>query len=207
MTPCCDGKKDIKRKVTDVVVVALPPPLSLSRSPPLPLPLSLSPSLSLPPPPLSLPLHHEEKTHPPPPLSRLHPLDRPRADPRHRRLRAVDLHVQPRPPPERPHRPEPRLVVGPAAADEHLHLRLLDRVGGPLERADDALERRGDVGEVGDAAADDQRALLAVAGAGRGDREDLLGVLVRLGLVGRARVLGVVSELLPEREFFFFFFF
>jgi hypothetical protein len=75
---------------------------------------------------------------------------------------------------------------------------LLERALVLLECADDALEGGRNVREVGDAAANDEDLALLVDVAPGDEREDRLGVLVRLALGRRARVLAVVGELVRK---------
>jgi hypothetical protein len=71
-------------------------------------------------------------------------------------LRAEDLDLDAEGLAEEAHGLEALLVVGPAAADKDADFVELQALLVLLERADDALEGGGDVGEVGDAAADDE---------------------------------------------------
>mmetsp|Transcript_32634 Transcript_32634/g.83375 ORF Transcript_32634/g.83375 Transcript_32634/m.83375 type:complete len:509 (-) Transcript_32634:43-1569(-) len=121
------------------------------------------------------------------------------ADVGHAGLGAVHLHVQAQLSTERAHGGQPALVVGPAAAHEELHLGGHHLVAHLAQRADDAGEGDGDVGEVGDAAADEQRAPPAVR-CGGGALQHGLGVRVRLVRVGRAAVLPVVAQLVRQAQ-------
>ena len=84
------------------------------------------------------------------------------------------------------------MIVGPAAAHVDLDVGLFQGVRRLPHRANDAGKRGRHVGEVGDAAADEQRARAAVGGRRR-DRQQRLGVGVGFGFGRGARVLGVVA--------------
>src|SRR5690606_64785 len=76
---------------------------------------------------------------------------------------------------------------------------VLDKLRGKVaEGADDTLEGAGDVGEVGNAAADEEDLALLVHGGAEHEIEDGAGVVVRLRLGGGTRVLAVARELRGE---------
>ena len=100
-----------------------------------------------------------------------------------------------------PHVLEALLVVGPAAAHPHRRADGLQLLRVHLEGADDAAEGLGDVGEVGDAAADDEHlAAAALVGLRSHQLQDGAGVLEGLVLRGRAGVLAVVGQLAAEAQ-------
>lgn len=66
---------------------------------------------------------------------------------------------------EETHGLEALLVVGSTAANKDANFVLLELVLVLLERLDDTLEGRGDVGEVGDTPTDDEELALGVGGA------------------------------------------
>lgn len=66
---------------------------------------------------------------------------------------------------EEAHGLESLLVVGSSATNKDANLVLLELVLVLLERLDDALEGRSDVGEVGDTSTDDEELALRVGGA------------------------------------------
>eukprot|EP00047_Mylnosiga_fluctuans_P002395 m.224315 g.224315 ORF g.224315 m.224315 type:complete len:1021 (+) comp11078_c0_seq1:64-3126(+) len=92
------------------------------------------------------------------------------------------------------HDVEALLVVRAAAAHVDGDLVALDDVLELLDGAHDALERRGHVGEVGNAAADDKDLAARVLVLGH-EGQHRLRVLVSLLLARRARVLAVVGQL------------
>lgn len=90
---------------------------------------------------------------------------------------------------------EPLLVVGTSSPDPDLGL-VLDEDGSDFsESADDALEGGGYVGEVCNAAADEEDLALWPQRSTEHEVEDGAGVVVSLGLGGSTRVLSVVGEL------------
>mmetsp|Transcript_13165 Transcript_13165/g.52746 ORF Transcript_13165/g.52746 Transcript_13165/m.52746 type:complete len:1108 (+) Transcript_13165:373-3696(+) len=110
-----------------------------------------------------------------------------------------DLHREARLVAEREHHLEALLVVGARAAHEDRHVAGEELVLEGLDRLDEALEGGGDVGEVGDAAADDEDLAVVAFGAAH-EPEDGARVVVRLLVVRRARVLAVVRQLVREAE-------
>ena len=86
------------------------------------------------------------------------------------------------------------LVVGTAASHVDRDAVVDELLVEFVQRLDDALEGGRHVGEVGDAAADEQHLAVGVLLLGH-QVEDGLGVLVRLLLARSARVLAVVGQL------------
>lgn len=87
------------------------------------------------------------------------------------------------------------LVVGASSSDPDLGLVLDEDRGDFSEGADDALEGGGYVGEVGNAAADEEDLTLGPQRGTEHEVEDGAGVVVGLGLGRSTRVLSVVCEL------------
>ena len=75
---------------------------------------------------------------------------------------------------------------------------LVEERGNLTERSNDALESRRDVGEVGDAATDEQDFAFGMVGRAYHQVEHRSRVVVSLGLGRGARVLAVVGELRGE---------
>ena len=86
------------------------------------------------------------------------------------------------------------LVIRPGTTNPDLRLVFVQGRGDFTQGADDAFERRGDVGEVGDAAADEEDFALWVYRGAEHEIQDGAGVVVGLGLGGCARVFAVVGE-------------
>jgi len=93
---------------------------------------------------------------------------------------------------------EPLLIIRPSATDPDLDLVLDEELGKLAEGADDALEGTGDVGEVGDAAADEKDLAVRLDGGAEHEVEDGAGVVVGLRLGRGARVFAVVGEFVGE---------
>mmetsp|Transcript_3441 Transcript_3441/g.13652 ORF Transcript_3441/g.13652 Transcript_3441/m.13652 type:complete len:488 (-) Transcript_3441:84-1547(-) len=110
------------------------------------------------------------------------------------RLGAVDMHGDVDLLADLAHLAKALLVVGTAAADPDAHVPVAELLLVGLERGNDALEGARDVGEVGDAAADDQHLAARILDA-RHEPKDGLGVVEGLLLVGSSGVLAVVRQL------------
>lgn len=90
------------------------------------------------------------------------------------------------------------LVVGTRTADPDLGLVLVEDRCDLAQGADHALESGGDVGEVGDTAADEEDLAVGVCGSAQHQVEDGAGVVVGLGLGRSARVFTIVGEFADE---------
>jgi hypothetical protein len=90
------------------------------------------------------------------------------------------------------------LVVGAGTTDPDLGL-VLDEEGCDFPKgADDTLESRGNVGEVGNTTANEEDLALLVLGSTEHEVEDGAGVVESLGLRRSTRVLAVVGKLTSE---------
>jgi hypothetical protein len=113
-------------------------------------------------------------------------------------LRTEDVHVEAELLADVLHVLETLLVVGAGTADPDLDL-VLDELGGDLsQRANDTLEGRCDVGEVGNTTTDEQDLAFLVLGSTEHEVEDSAGIVEGLSLGGGTRVLTVVGELAGE---------
>jgi len=93
---------------------------------------------------------------------------------------------------------ETLLVVGAGTTDPDLDL-VLNELGSNFSQgADDALEGGGDVGEVGNATADEEYLAFGVLRSTQHQVKDGAGVVERLRLRGRTRVLAIVGKLPSE---------
>lgn len=90
------------------------------------------------------------------------------------------------------------LVVGTGTTDPDLDLVLVQDGGNLTQSADDTLEGRGDVGEVGNTTTDEEDLAVGVGGGAQHQVEDRAGIVEGLGLGGSTGVLTVVGELADE---------
>lgn len=93
---------------------------------------------------------------------------------------------------------ETLLVVGTSTADPDLDVVLDEERGNLADGADDTLEGRGDVCEVGNTTTNEEDLALGVLGSADHEIQDGLGVVEGLRLGGSTRVLTVVGELIGE---------
>lgn len=91
-------------------------------------------------------------------------------------------------------------MVWTSATDKDLGIVFLELGLGLSDGPDDALERIGDVGEVGNAAANDEDLALRM-GMFAHEINNSFGVFEGLGFIGTSRVLSIVGEVFDPAEF------
>jgi hypothetical protein len=113
-------------------------------------------------------------------------------------LGAVDVHVEAELLADVLHVLETLLVVGTGTTDPDLDLVLVQGASNFPQGADDTLEGRGNVGEVGNTTTDEQHLALRVLGSTEHEVKHCSCVVEGLCLCGSTRVLTVVGELTGE---------
>ena len=91
-------------------------------------------------------------------------------------------------------------MVWTSTTDKDFGVVFLELGLGLSDGPDDSLERIGDVGKVGNAAANDKDLAIRM-GMFAHEINNSFGIFVGLGFVGSARVLSVVGEILDAAEF------
>ena len=113
-------------------------------------------------------------------------------------LRAVDMHVEAELLADVLDVLQTLLVVGAGTTDPDLDLVLKEEGCDFPQSANDTLEGRCDVGEVGNTTTDEQNLTLLVLRSAEHEVEDSAGVVEGLSLSGSTRVLTIVGELAGE---------
>jgi hypothetical protein len=93
---------------------------------------------------------------------------------------------------------ETLLVVGTSTTDPDLDVVLVENRSDLANGTDDTLERRGDVGEVGNTTTDEKNLAVRVHRCAQHQVQNGLGVVVGLSLGGSTGILTVVGELADE---------